>query len=916
MLAFERLEWAATFNARHDIGTDLLLGPRTPQGVDLNLLVAAQVKSGKTAFRSKTNIAKGEPEGWWFRDDKRSHVDDWAAHVLPFLIILHDEEREETYWAHVTPEAIRTTGKGAKVLVPKENRVNEGNREALVAVAESIRSGPNWEGSAWNGTAPPRAEDGLRYALIAPRLVAPHPNIGTKEPIEPEQGIALLVQGRVRNYESFSEAHAAVPSLNEAATSKDWGWRFVGALAHRLLEDDLTPLLSLIDSAPDPSNHAAAVVVSACGLLDQDQVDQAVAILEKALGEGKADAIDKAWLAVQHARLCIEVGRIDEARRTALEVQEIGTSAGHDVTAAALAGAAAALLFNTSRWGPEELKNAISSGDTAVTWWRSQTTRQGLDALADRNFKDWARQAGVTFAAEDTVAIQLLSASMLANHAADHGGWRRLTALQAQASLFELDRHTSGADAAPGLVSLIRAGESKAVENAVRHHFADGPAEAVAMAAQELKLDSGSRTTTHAELTLLQHGGAALDQEVADRTARLLMKWIFDDAFYRKQAKRISPTFLVDVQLLESLAGVIPASGLRVQRELIKRLVRLEPQKQQILATAWRKVVLAIPRKAWTEETMRQAKPKPRQHENSLQLALLGIAAAVDVGARRSLIERARRGSLGAISAIGDVTDLPRSAVKAQIRKLAKAVKGQAEEARHGSWGMPVFDLGHALVILNMWHPQLARWDPLLELLAEPRASGEHKSGAITAMARSPERIPQRLREQIGKIALGISAGDITTGPVLFEPGEGLVGRATVLALALGAIDVEQSADPYVELLAGEHHERVWAAHVATRLAQYRDVGVLAVLCQDRHPSVRAAAAAGLARLCASGEGGSMALSALRHGAEDSGIWVPRAIAGQLAATDSRDEEAENLLRNLRQHRFVPVREAAVSPER
>jgi hypothetical protein len=43
---------------------------------------------------------------------------------------------------------------------------------------------------------------------------------------------------------------------------------------------------------------------------------------------------------------------------------------------------------------------------------------------------------------------------------------------------------------------------------------------------------------------------------------------------------------------------------------------------------------------------------------------------------------------------------------------------------------------------------------------------------------------------------------------------------------------------------------------------------------------------------------------------------VPRAIAGQLAVSDSRDEGAENILRNLRQHRFVPVREAAEDSER
>ena len=59
------------------------------------------------------------------------------------------------------------------------------------------------------------------------------------------------------------------------------------------------------------------------------------------------------------------------------------------------------------RWPP---------GDTAaVTWWRSQTTRRGLDALAERYFKDWAGDPSVAVRAEDTVAVQFVSASMLAN---------------------------------------------------------------------------------------------------------------------------------------------------------------------------------------------------------------------------------------------------------------------------------------------------------------------------------------------------------------------------------------------------------------------------------------------------------------------------------------------------------------------
>ena len=41
---------AAMSNARDDIGTDLLLSARTEQGVDLGLLVGAQVKTGFLVF--------------------------------------------------------------------------------------------------------------------------------------------------------------------------------------------------------------------------------------------------------------------------------------------------------------------------------------------------------------------------------------------------------------------------------------------------------------------------------------------------------------------------------------------------------------------------------------------------------------------------------------------------------------------------------------------------------------------------------------------------------------------------------------------------------------------------------------------------------------------------------------------------
>lgn len=912
---FERLGWGAIFNSRHDIGTDLLLSARTEQGVDLGLLVGAQVKTGRSFFASPTQPKRGEPEGWWFRDKSRKHVDSWAGHVLPHLIVLRDQEASCSYWAHVTQEAIKSTGRGAKVLIPKANRVDEANRGALVQVARSIGgSTSSWEQSAWEGMTPP-ATDAFRYALIAPRLLAPHPNLGFGEPITPEQGVALLVQGRARNYEAFAGRHESVPDLNGARVHANWKWRFVGALAHRILNEDPSALLDLINEAPDAGCRSAVTVAAACALLDKDRPDDALHLLETTISAGQMSPVDDAWLVVQRAQLCMEVGRIDEAREAALEVQKVRAKAPSDATAGALAGAAAALLFNVSPWESAELKNAISSGDTVVTWWRSQTVRRGLDALVERSFKEWARTRGVTIAAEDTVAVQLISASMLANHAADHGGWRHLAALAGEATLLELDRHADPNDVALGVASLIRAGNSDAVKHAVRHLVADGPAVALSQVAKDLRFEQATRTTAFAELTFLEHAGGVLERGVADEATRFLLDCIHKPPKYRAFVKRTSPTYLVDVQLVESLAGVVPAASRRLQRSVARRITELPSQRQQIVAMAWRKVVLALPPDAWSEKVARQAKPPARRHESSLQLALLGVAAPYDEGAKRSLRERAHRGSLGAVVSLGNISSLPPSVVNAQVEKVAEAVTDQVLEARQGTWGMPAYDLGEALVLFNFWHPNSARWGPLLELLAEPRASAEQKIGALTALANSPKEIPVAIWPELGKTALAIASGELVRGPSLFEPGDQLTGRATILAMELGAIDLEDSPDPYLDLLTGEYRQRIWAANIAARLGRLPDFGVLVALTDDAHPAVRAAAAAGLAYHAASGDGGELVLSALRRSISDPGMLAPRAVARQLAAVDVRGPASEAMLRELSAHSVAEVAEAAQGKE-
>jgi hypothetical protein len=344
MADFERLGWGVAENTRHDLGTDLFVMARDERLFDLGLVVGVQVKSGDSYFDRPASQA-GQVIGWWFRDDDRSHVDAWLAHGLPHLIVLHDLGTRVSYWEHVTPDVVVSTGKGAKVLVPKTKTIDEKHRLALLEVAATLRPPAAWEGSAWTGAGSLRPQDLLRHALVVPRLVAPHPNSGYGSAVSPEQAAAMLMQARVRDLAEFASIYPEVPTLSEASRSPEWSWRFVGALGQRVVSGRKNELLAVVADADRPSHRAASTVAAAAALIEVGMVEEALPLLKRELARDEAGPVDHAWLQVQHARACAEVGRVDEARAAAVRAQQVRLTHPDDVTAMAVGGVAAVLLF-------------------------------------------------------------------------------------------------------------------------------------------------------------------------------------------------------------------------------------------------------------------------------------------------------------------------------------------------------------------------------------------------------------------------------------------------------------------------------------------------------------------------------------------------------------------------------------------
>jgi hypothetical protein len=223
--ALQRIGWGpVALNAQHDLGTDLFVLARDARRFDLGLVVGVQVKAGPSYFDQPAHAEDGSLRGWWYYEPQVDHFDAWVTHGLPHLLVLHDLDSRVSYWVHVTAQAVEATGQGAKLLVPVDQTIDPEHLDALLAVAASHKPVIGLEGTTWaasaSNIAPARR---LRYALLVPRLVAPHRNTGFATVIGPEQAVALLAQGRVRDLTIFADKHPAVPGLEEASASRDWG---------------------------------------------------------------------------------------------------------------------------------------------------------------------------------------------------------------------------------------------------------------------------------------------------------------------------------------------------------------------------------------------------------------------------------------------------------------------------------------------------------------------------------------------------------------------------------------------------------------------------------------------------------------------------------------------------------------------
>ena len=899
---FQAIGWGVAPNWQDDVGTDLLLMARDTTGLDLGLLVGAQVKTERAPFKRPVR-KKGTVVGFSWRDRNSDHTDAWLGHGLPHILVLYDLERRESYWADVTTDSVESTGKGVKIFVPVEQRIEEANRDALLQVAASGRV-MRWEGTAWSKVTDLSPDESLRYALITPRLVAPHPNAERSGAPTSYEAVALLVTARLRDVTGPTR-DTGIPSIAEALESNEWPWRLFGAFGRLLLGDSVDELLSVLEQTSTSDEMAAAAAIAGAALIQTDRTDEAIPLLENATADENVPPVNHAWLTMQLARALAEVGRLDEARDLAVRVYGVAGKFPNDPTATALAGVAAILIFNTSGWGALDVQQVVRATDTAALWWVTQAASRGLTASVRRSFETWARRAPHRIGDASTDINGLASAAVISGSMGDHSGWADMTGLLAMRLLSRSPIRVTLADARDALHALRLAGDEKAVRQAVEALLEDGPIAAVQDELAKTRLHTATRSNARASLALVQYGGDVLETHHADAFIDWLLATLDRPADF---VDRTAPSYLLNVCLADTLEGVVRAGSVTKQREVVEYVLRLPAGLNGLEVNAWTRVADTIPAAAWTAQQRSRAAKSARKKKPPLRSVLLGVASASETDAGDELDREVLSGSFAAVAAYGDVRQLSAKGALAAIRSHSDAVRSKLESAKagtvsHGS------DVAADLAILNAWHPEEADWTTLLGFLRARAIPASQKEGSLTVLAPLGDRLPGLIRKRIGVVSERLAEAEQARS--LFGGVEEAWGASAVFSAIAGIADREASMRRLQRLLRGDSSHRQWAARLVFAMDDSVSVGALAALAFDHDPWVRASAAGVLGSLVAMGKANSLIEEVLEGALDDPGVVVARSVVRALTHSDAEPERVEPWLARLRGHPAASVRTAA-----
>ena len=714
---------------QHYPRADLLVFVRDHQHFDLGGFIKVQVKN-RPSLMENPSTDNGRV-GWWVRD--------FAYHDDPFprLLVLFDENSEEAYWVHVTKDKVLGAGQEQKIFVPKENIINKESVDSLVAVAFGKPPQP---------AEPPGVPDAdrLRYALIAPQLIVPHPHLPLRT-FSSAEAIALLSLAQMLMLKGIMEYKitGALRSHHD-----DPSWRLYSALFKWIDKRQTDAILSFSSANVEANVAAAAEVIKATVLFEEHLPQRACEILKDALAaRDDYNPVDLAWLQVHLARNLIEIGEFDEAWDLALEASLIGRREYQDPTARYVAGVAMEFVFQlndlTGRQEAENLFRTIMKySPDSSSWLRTQILAGGLTDFIEKNYPQW-RDAEIIFGKEyDNTILKAHSTSLITGFAADANAWRHAAAAFACYCLLS----AASTDELVYALNILRiAGAQDELELATSRFLHFGLTEPLTRIMNELSLEDATKSSLPCDFALVGNCVALLDTSAADNHALWLLK----------ELKNPSKTYVFGIsrwyenEIIQVLAKIYGACSSEVMAKIQDYLITIPGIQDLELAASYAELIKSIivddlnQGKEWDNEKLQKLVTRGKIDNELLKGTIEQLRAVHDTNYDR-LFGKIRIGDLNALASWQDFDNLPDGIVQRAVLHLANLVDHIIATAASGTLpGSYSRSYSHLsiLVHLNISHPHCANWRPCLRMFNN-RVSSIDLVPGIETMIDEYQKIP------------------------------------------------------------------------------------------------------------------------------------------------------------------------------
>lgn len=905
-LFFENLGWGVVETNDHDLGTDLLVQVRDLGMQEMSLMMGVQVKTGDSYLTERATV--DEVSGWVFRENNHHHANYWSNHPLPHIILLQSTDMATRVWAYANRDTIKVTsngrGKGFTIFVPETQELLGGFRDEWVEAAALALKKVSLEGSRWTfDIKEVSSGDHARYALLAPHLVAPHPNKGDSQTILWPEAVALCLLASAEQWVRIAERHAGVPSPEAAKTSTEWGWRFAAAIYDWIYEADISAL-ELLDSGTEPQQwriaHAVALSIA---LFDDERTAEAVETLRANVIETEYSA-EQGWLSTHLSHLAMEGGDVDEAQRLAKlsNVQLAPVAA--DVTVSAVRSAAAWAMFDTSNLITMNIGPVVAAMDNATSWWRTQAVAGGLEAAVRRRYSQWSHDRSVIFGAADTAHNLLVSATLGARLSASYAQAKAFASLLGMVDLST--ERPGGESPLSALRTLREAGDEKKLRLAIEEIARTGPLADLRELVDGVDPGSMNRTSSRADLTILARAGDFASVSRSEEQIDFLLSALEDPERF---SETVSARYLVVPALFDALTGLRSSMNTGHWRRLAAIMATFAKTPDQSAENTLRRLALDSGFDDAGKQTLCDALPEVPTWYRWVLIVALGADHPV---AREEIRIGLESGSLDALSALGryDLLDGEQvDVLTASLTKQLERHRGESSATGIGISSGP--DAGRLLASLHINFPTRRGWNALAEFIADDTVPAFRKREAATVLSRHVEAIPdgdvETFRQAV-TAAREAEATDVTSDFLgLIPPVGGALDRLQMALLKDG--DPQRDA-VLLGLLVGDLASRRdavgYLAHASETETQ------LASLVNDEDPTVAAEAVAGLARAArrsGSPSDGLMTLL-LKFAGEDRMIGLH--IAAGLTGDDPLPHALQPVRAVLRQHLSARVRRIAV----